>query len=252
MTDVQEIASARAVQWVSKDSLTGAVRRKVNPAAVVLDIGCGIKPQTLVWPRLHLCVEIHDEYVDYLRERFAGSPSHVLLRASWQDAMRVLPDRSVDTVFALDFIEHLSRDEGFRFLDEACRIASRQVVIFTPFGYFPQSYDRPDAEDRWGMHGGFWQTHRSGWIASDFPPEWEIIACRDYHTSDQNGLLQDPVACMWAIRSFDKPWTVTAADKAWLRRLRLQTMVHRYLPPRCLAMVPFARRLANWRKARTA
>lgn len=245
MTSVLENADSRAIEWAGKESLAGVIRHRVKPASVVLDVGCGIQPQTLVWPKLHLCVEVHGEYVDYLRRRFAGSPSHVVMHASWQDALRVLPDRSVDTVFALDFIEHLEKQEGFRFLDEASRVARRQVVVFTPLGYFPQSYDRSDARDRWGMHGGFWQTHRSGWVADDFPAEWEIVGCRDYHTRGQDGPLPNPVGCIWAIRTLDALSSVPGRDTSWLRRLHIQTMVYRYLPSRWRTL------LAKWREARS-
>ncbi len=230
MDAAEQTVESRAVQWVEKGALSSVVRRMVKPAAVVLDVGCGIHPQTLIWPRVHLCLEVHDEYVQYLRERLAGSDRHLVLHSTWKDVLGILPDGSVDTVFALDFIEHLTKAEGLEFAAEAERVARSQVVIFTPLGFFPQSYESEDVEDRWGMHGGYWQTHRSGWDPEDFSEQWEIVACRDYHTEDQQGRLENPIGCMWAIRTLPPTADVPAVIPEMPRRLWRQTMIHRYAP----------------------
>jgi hypothetical protein len=228
------IEQVRAVRWVERNALPGLIRRNVMHASVALDIGCGIRPQTLVWPDFHICVEIHDEYVKYLQERCSASPRYLVLHSSWKDALRIMPSRSVDTVFALDFIEHLTKGEGFDFLAQAERVARRQVILYTPLGYFPQSYEAPDETDRWGMHGGYWQTHRSGWTPEDFPAGWEIIACRDYHTHDRHGHLDAPIGCLWAIRTLPQPpVNVSAAVGRWEWHLWRQTMVHLHTPARC-------------------
>jgi len=66
----------------------------------------------------------------------------------------------VDTVFALDVIEHLLRADGERLLQEVARVAYRQIVVFTPLGFMPQSYD--NRRNRIAGDGrGYWQTHRS-------------------------------------------------------------------------------------------
>jgi hypothetical protein len=219
------------IRWAEKRALPGLVRRAVMHARVVLDIGCGIRPQTLIWPDLHICVEVHDEYVEYLRERCSESPRYMVMHSSWNDALRIMPSKSVDTVFALDFIEHLTKGEGFDFLAQAERVARRQVVLFTPLGYFPQSYEGADETDNWGMHGGYWQTHRSGWTPEDFPTGWDIIACRDYHTHNRQG---KPSGCLWAIRTFPQPPAFAgAAAGAWKWQMWRHTMVHLHLPAGC-------------------
>src|SRR4029078_10523678 len=109
----------------------------------------------------------------------AGDPRYVLLNATWDQAIGMFPDKSVDSVFALDFIEHLDKQDGLRMLREAERVARQQIVVFTPHGFFPQSYDDPGKPDRWGMDGGYWQTHRSGWAPDDFGDGWDIVICPD-------------------------------------------------------------------------
>ncbi|HWE49177.1 MAG TPA: methyltransferase domain-containing protein [Bryobacteraceae bacterium] len=209
---------------------------------MILDVGSGIEPQTLVWPKLHICVEAHGEYVSYLRERLAGSPRYLVMNSVWEKALGILPDKSVDIVFALDFIEHLSKEDGLAFVAEAERVARRQVVIFTPLGYFPQTYDDATAADRWGMHGGYWQTHRSGWVPEDFSEAWEIIGCRDYHTEDQHGASTDPIGCIWAIRTFGTASGFAEGSREMERRLRLRALVRRHVPAWCRSIVRSIRR----------
>ena len=137
-------------------------------------------------------------------------------------------------MFALDFIEHLTKGEGFDFLAQAERVARRQVVLFTPLGYFPQSYEDADEMDGWRMHGGYWQTHRSGWTPDDFPAGWDIIACREYHTKDRHGQLDAPAGCLWAIRTFPQPnATAGVTAGSWEWQMWRQTMVHLHMPAWC-------------------
>ena len=69
------------------------------------------------------------------------------------------------------------------------RIARVQVVIFTPLGMYPQEYDEGDA-DAWGMDGGHWQTHRSGWFPAELArvgEGWEAVVVPEFHHADQHG-----------------------------------------------------------------
>lgn len=222
----------KTIRWVAKNALPGLIRRKVRHADVVLDVGCGIEPQTLVWPRLHICVEVHDEYVKYLCERLSGAPRYLVIQSPWEEALRIMSPKSVDTVFALDFIEHLTKEQGLAFIEQAERVARRQVVLFTPLGYFPQSYEGSGDKDWWGMHGGRWQTHRSGWTPEDFSDDWEIVGCRDYHTEDQHGPLDEPIGCIWAIRTFPEP-RITRFVGGLQSRLWQKAMINRHVPSWC-------------------
>jgi hypothetical protein len=241
MPATSSTATSTRIRWAPKEQLPGLVCCMVRNSDIVLDVGSGIKPQTLIWPKLHICVEVDDEYVRCLRERLAGSPRYLVIQSTWESALRVMPSKSVDTVVALDFIEHLSKEHGCAFIAEAERVARKQVVLFTPLGYFPQTYEDVAAEDWWGMHGGRWQTHRSGWFPADFSEDWEILACRDYHTVDQYGPLAEPIGCMWAIRTFDDaPPELRGRLEL---RLRRQVLVNRYLPSRCRSALGRIKRL---------
>jgi len=122
-------------------------------------------------PAKHICIEPHYEYAEWLRER--GYP---VVQAT---ALTVLDKMErVDTIFMLDVIEHMQKDEGLAVLEIAKKKAN-QVVVFTPIGFHEQSYKEGD-KDAWGMNGTDWQTHRSGWMPSEFAG-WNVhegvVAC---------------------------------------------------------------------------
>jgi hypothetical protein len=192
------------VTYVSRDEALAAVAEKIPNVEVVLDLGPGIHPQPFIKnPCVHICVEAHRPYVERLKREVRDDPTYVFINARWNEALATFPDKSVDTVFALDFIEHLEKEDGRRLLSETQRVARRQVVIFTPYGFFPQTYDDPNKSDRWGMDGGYWQTHRSGWDFDDFSDEWEIVCCPTFIDLDENEQrLPQPMGAFWAIRNF--------------------------------------------------
>jgi len=189
------------IEWIGREDAHKGdfLRSLLSPAQTVADIGVGIYPQKFLVPKVHICVDAYGPYLDELRKRLGRDPRYVYLHATWDRALPLLPDESVDTVFALDFLEHLEKEEGRRFLDEAARVARSQVIVFTPLGFYPQSYE-PGDEDRWGMHGGRWQTHRSGWEPGDFDDGWEFVACADFHDLDENNEpLDTPQGAFWAV-----------------------------------------------------
>jgi len=66
--------------------------------------------------------------------------------------------RSFDCVLASDVIEHLTKEDGFKLLDQMEQVASKRVIVFTPNGFVPQGeYDKNP-----------WQVHISGWTADEF------------------------------------------------------------------------------------
>lgn len=81
-----------------------------------------------------------------------------------------LKKKSFDAVVALDIIEHLKKQDGFKLLDQMEQIAKRKVIVFTPYGFTQQHpYD-----------GNPHQIHKSGWYVSDFTK-------RGYHVRGMRG-----------------------------------------------------------------
>ncbi len=215
-----------SVTYAPREQALDVVASKIQDAEVVLDLGPGICPQPFVRPYVHICVDAHRPYLERLKKESLEDPKYVLINATWDQVITLLPDKSVDTVFALDFIEHLEKEDGLRMLREAERVARRQVVVYTPHGFFPQTYDDPHKHDRWGMDGGYWQTHRSGWEFEDFGEEWDFVCSPDFIQLDENNeLMEKPMGAIWAFRNLSAPverrYLVMADKSIWSHSKRI-------------------------------
>ena len=188
------------VIWINKVGFFEQARKSLQNVDVVLDVGAGIRPQGFVSARVHICIEPHLPYALKLVEMAKSRSELVPFNTTWEEGLKLLPDSSVDTVFALDFIEHIEKEEGKLFIAEAIRVARRQVVLFTPFGFYSQEYLEPLEKDRWGLDGTQWQVHKSGWVPDDFTKEWVLSCCKEFHDKDQYGdNLSTPIGAIWAV-----------------------------------------------------
>lgn len=190
-------------KWVSKDELLATAVESFMPTDVLLDIGCGIMPQNFIVPSVHICAEPYMEYVEKLQEKTAYEcdRSYVILNSTWEQALKTMPPKSVDTVILADVIEHLEKNIAVKLIKQTEALARQQILIFTPLGFLPQSH--PDGIDAWGLSGGDWQEHKSGWGPEDFGDEWEIIGAKKYYFEDNLGRsFDEPYGAFWAIRKF--------------------------------------------------
>ena len=180
-------------------ALENAASSAIAPTGVVLDIGCGIRPMTYFEPKVHLCLEPFEQYVAILRQRFARAPGVIVLRTGALEGLTLLADRSVDSIFLLDVIEHMPKDIGWRVLAECERVAQRQIVITTPLGFMPQTHE-PGEVDGWGVTYNKLQDHLSGWEPHEFGEGWRFLVCPTYHLSDAKGRpLEKPFGSFYAI-----------------------------------------------------
>ena len=191
--------------WVERDEFLRSGTSRLVDAEVVLDIGCGIRPQTFIKPLVHICCEPYGEYVDVLQQSVTERTDclFVVLQHDWRAVVELFGPESVDTVFILDVIEHLEKQSGRALLALTEQIARKQIVVFTPLGFVEQ-HTTQDGRDAWGLHGAAWQAHRSGWMPQDFDDSWSVIACRDFHRHNNIGEeLETPFGALWAIKTRD-------------------------------------------------
>ncbi len=197
------------VHYVEKDQLFPIALSKLESINTLLDIGCGVRPQQYVEPKVHICCEPFQQYVEHLQREIENDRSdreYVVLKATWAEAMKLFPDRSVDSIFLLDVVEHLEKQESLDLINQSLRKIKKQIAIFTPLGFLPQSH--PDGKDGWGLDGGAWQEHKSGWQPEDFDESWEIYVAKVFHTIDGMGKAFDtPYGALWAIK------TISAEDR---------------------------------------
>jgi hypothetical protein len=149
---------------------------------------------------VYICCEPHDEYLAILKDRFAGT-NVVIIQATAQEIVKWMADRSVDSIFMIDLIEHIEKSDGLCLIAECERIARQQIVVFTPLGFLPQDY-QPGDTDGWNLHGGEWQVHKSAWTPDDFDESWEVLATSAYHFTDAKGeQLDPPSGAFWAVKN---------------------------------------------------
>lgn len=154
---------------LAMDKINSELRHALGGSvASLLDVGCGIAPQTVV-PVVdrHVGLDVYMPYVDLARSKGV----EVVV---WDLNMVPLPfeDNSLEVVWLGDVIEHLEKPAGMALFNEAKRIASKAVVVRSPQGFEEQN------GDAWGLGGDHWQEHRSGWIPEEFGPEriWRLPA----------------------------------------------------------------------------
>jgi hypothetical protein len=204
------------ITWLEKEDLLPTVIKKLKKIEVVLDIGCGIRPQQYIKPLVHICCEPFKQYVAQLLNKIKNEydRNYVIIKATWSEAVRIFPPKSVDTVFLLDVIEHLIKEEAIDLLKKTENIARQQIVIFTPLGFMPQEHS--DGKDGWGLDGGKWQEHKSGWQPEDFGDEWDIYASKIFHTVDSMMKpIEMPFGAFWAIRNhpYKKSYTIAMSKR---------------------------------------
>jgi hypothetical protein len=196
-TTVDEI-----VVWCDREEFHSKAASFIKPVSTVLDIGCGIRPQQYITPELLICVEPHLEYVEILKTSLKDA-SAVIIPLDAKRALAGMPDRSVDSIFLIDVIEHMDKIVGAEVLLECERVARQQVVIFTPLGFMPQEIHAGDV-DGWNLHGGDWQDHKSGWYPEEFTG-WNVVACKHLHLQDYLGEeITPPYGGFYAIKNVPK------------------------------------------------
>jgi hypothetical protein len=150
----------------------------LKPAQTVLDIGPGIRPQELLQTEKHICIEPFEEYANVLRRR-----GFEVIEKTAIEGIAEAPE--VDTILLLDVIEHMEKPDGVILLDACKKKARQQIVVFTPLGFLAQDYVEGE-KDAWGMNGGKWQEHKSGWMPEDFP-SWQILIDGNFHSRLNHG-----------------------------------------------------------------
>jgi hypothetical protein len=122
-----------------------------------LDLGCGV-----ISPIRHFSSRLYAVGVDCFLpaikiSKMNGIHSDYIYTDILNALDSFLPE-SFDCVIALDLIEHLKKEEGYRLIKLMNKVAKKMIIIFTPNGYVSQ-----DALDN-----NPWQIHRSGWTISEF------------------------------------------------------------------------------------
>lgn len=130
--------------------LVRELQKAVQGCQSVLDLGCGWNSPAKYLRDCHLIGV--DGYEPDLEQARAKGTHDELFLGDVREAEKLFPNRRFDACIAMDVIEHLTKEDGWRMLKSMERLATKRVVIFTPNGFMPQT-----SED------GNLQQHLSGW-----------------------------------------------------------------------------------------
>ncbi len=156
------------MNWLGK-----IVAARIRETDYILDLGCGIMPATGPLTEHHVGVDCYQPYLDRV-----GEPC---VLATLPDGAGQFGDRHYDVVLMLDVIEHLDKPAAMRLIAHAERIASREVILFTPDGFCPQ-----DGFNSWGLGVNPAQAHRCGFTYEELTQMG--YACERYpNSTEQQG-----------------------------------------------------------------
>ena len=194
------------VMWLDKDKLFSEAISKIKPVMIGFDIGTGIAPHDYLKTTIYVCCEPCEEYIKILKDKTKKDENrnYVILQKDWMKSIENLYDNSIDSVYLIDVIEHLEKEEGKKLLLITERVVRQQIVIFTPLGFMKNEIF-PDGKDAWRLDSAKYQEHKSGWLPEDFDDTWKIYACTDYHMTNNIGeKLDNSFGALWAIKNIDK------------------------------------------------
>ncbi|MBI1841002.1 MAG: class I SAM-dependent methyltransferase [Verrucomicrobia bacterium] len=121
----------------------------------VLDVGCG-NASPIQYLGIPNCTGI-DGYQPAVDSARKAQTHHNLVVGDIRNLQSVFPKKSFDACIALDVIEHLSKEDGFRLIESMESVARKRVIFLTPNGFLPQRHQSRDDL----------QEHLSGWSAKE-------------------------------------------------------------------------------------
>ncbi len=190
----------------SSSAFHNEMKKHILAVDTIIDIGVGLRPQAFFTPRLHICIEPYEQYREALRPYFPSRSNFIFLRDGALESLAVFDDNSVDSIFMLDVIEHLEKSEGLILLEQAERVARKQVIVYTPYGFYPMHYSGGQEKDAWGLDGTEFQEHKSGWYPEDFGEGWQFFVCKDCHEAflEEERRLGKKYSALMAIKNLNK------------------------------------------------
>jgi SAM-dependent methyltransferase len=134
--------------------LVKEIRSVFRDCSTVLDIGCGN------WSPVRFLQGARltglDGYSPALEEARRNGTHEQYALGDVTRISELFATSKFDACIALDVIEHLNKNDGWRMVEDMERLATKRVVIFTPNGFIPQK-----------SRDGDLQEHLSGWTADE-------------------------------------------------------------------------------------
>ncbi len=179
----------------------------------ILDIGsgpCG-KLKDRRFRRVDItCLDIFKPYLSVCKEL-----GFKIVYGDAKNLKDYFKPKSFDIVLLIDVLEHFKKPDGKKVLAQVEKIARKQIIIWTPVGWYPQDYDCVD--EPWKKIGKLqveiknkYQQHLSAWYPKNLEKNgYRCTVLKNYHSdiriaSHELKNLPSPVLAsqMWAIKLF--------------------------------------------------
>jgi SAM-dependent methyltransferase len=132
------------------------IDKHLKGCKTVLDVGCGNNSPLRFLNKKYRIVGV-DNYQKALDESRQKAIHDKYYKLDIKKLSNKFKKNSFDAVVALDVIEHLKKNEGYKLLKDMENAARKKVILVTPNGFVPQ-YNKDNNL----------QEHLSGWKVCDF------------------------------------------------------------------------------------
>ena len=124
-------------------------------------------------------------------------------------------DNFFDIVIAGELIEHLTKEDGYKMMDEVERVSRGLVIITTPHGYMKQGI----------VEGNTHQEHLSGWHPSEFISRGYTVKKIDRRIMTRTILIADNIRRL-IFKLGKPPKSIIATKVCWPPCTPLKDRVH--------------------------
>ena len=132
------------------------IEKHLKDCKTILDVGCGDNSPIGLLEEKYTTIGV-DAYKPSIEESKKRKIHNAYILGDIKKLNVLVKKKSFDAVVALDVIEHLKKDDGYKLLDDMEKTARKKVILVTPNGFIPQ-YNRDNKL----------QAHLSGWTVEDF------------------------------------------------------------------------------------
>jgi len=143
-------------QWpdLAMITYTRTLEKHLRGCENILDVGCADhSPLRFIDAKHKIGVDADARLLAKMKEAPLHDEYHEMYV---KDLTKKFKKKSMDACIALDLIEHLDRNEGYRLMKDMESLAQKVVIIATPNGAMPIDHENP-------LH-----AHHSEWTAKDF------------------------------------------------------------------------------------
>ncbi|MEK7504479.1 MAG: class I SAM-dependent methyltransferase [Patescibacteria group bacterium] len=132
------------------------IEKHLKDCKTILDVGCGNNSPIGLLEEKYNTIGV-DAYKPSIEESKKQKIHNAYILGDIKKLNSLVKKKSFDAVVALDVIEHLEKNDGYKLLDNMERTARKKVILVTPNGFIPQ-YNKDNKL----------QAHLSGWTVEDF------------------------------------------------------------------------------------